>query len=193
MNTVIDHIEKKCLIIINNWSDETTNEIKFIEGDLPSKRVWIEKGLQTGPLNKYIFTIFEELGYFKSNLMLNSTFKNIIRDVDNIHVFYNKETQGKKDKKSPKKGDAKNLKNNKDTKSTRLLSAGGASTRTHSHVHGKAADKDKEILSVQIQDEFIHEGLSSMHKLDGIFVQISKEQYDMLTSKEGESAGGFNK
>jgi len=62
---------------------------------MPSKRVWIQKALQTGPLNKYIMEIFETFGYFKSNLMLNSSFKNIIRDVDNIHVFYNKKEQEK--------------------------------------------------------------------------------------------------
>ena len=76
--------------------------------------------------------------------MLNSTFKNIIRDVDNIHVFYNKETQVKKGKKDTKK-DVKKITNNKNTRSTGLLSPGGASTRTLAHVHGKAADKDKDI------------------------------------------------
>jgi hypothetical protein len=92
INTVIDHIEKKCLIIINNWSDGNSKEIKFIEGNLPSKRLRIESVKLAGPLNRYIMEIFDEFGYFKSCLMINSTFKNIIRDVDNIHIFYNKNT-----------------------------------------------------------------------------------------------------
>ena len=94
INTVIDHIEKKCLIVINNWSDEDGNikEIKFIEGNLPSKRIRYESEDQAGPINKYIMKIFDEFGYFKSCLMINSQFKNIIRDIDNIHIFYNKKT-----------------------------------------------------------------------------------------------------
>ena len=39
--------------------------------------------------------IFDEYGYFKSCLMINSTFKNIIRDVDNIHIFYNHKKEKK--------------------------------------------------------------------------------------------------
>jgi len=62
INTIIDHIEKKCLIIVNNWSEDGDNEIKFIEGSLPSKRLRYEKMVKSAPLNQYIYRIFEEDG-----------------------------------------------------------------------------------------------------------------------------------
>ena len=31
-----------------------------------------------------------------------------------------------------------------------------------------------------------------MHKLDGIFVQISRDQYDAIIAKEADHQGGFN-
>ena len=65
------------------------NELKIIEGKMPDKRLRIENAKLAGPLNQYIHKIFDEYGYFKSCLMINSTFKNVIRDVENIHVFYN--------------------------------------------------------------------------------------------------------
>lgn len=104
-NTIIDHINKKCLIIQNNWSidkdDDTGKQstIKIFEGDLPSRRQRVEGEKLSSPLNHYLATIFEETGGFVSSLMVHSAFKNVIRDLEMIHFFY-KDKSGKQDHKA---------------------------------------------------------------------------------------------
>ena len=88
-NTVIDHINKKCFIIQNNWSEKgQENIIKIFEGNLPSNRQRVEDFKLMSPLNCYLTSIFKEKGFFVSCLMINSAFKNVIRDIDFIHCFY---------------------------------------------------------------------------------------------------------
>jgi hypothetical protein len=84
------------------------------------------------------------------------------------------------EKGSPKKDKKKSKKDKSTTSAGDLSPMSPHDTHSHAghrhdHKHIDDDAKKKDILMIMIQDEFIHQGLSSMHKLDGIFVQISTE------------------
>ena len=92
-NTIIDHINKKCFIIRTTWwkheEGNCGNQLTVIEGDLPKKhcRDSNNDSRHIAPLNQYLNKMFEERGDIPNCLAINSSFKNVIKDIDGIHFF----------------------------------------------------------------------------------------------------------